>query len=317
MTSVYTIIVTYNGMTWIDKCLSSLVASSYPTTIIVIDNGSTDNTVEFVREKFPQARLIATGKNLGFGQANNVGLEMVLEEGAGHAFLLNQDAWVEKGTIGELVAMQTKQPQYGILSPVHLNGAGTALDGYFADYLLQSDIKPQLSAWLLDKPLDGPAVISTSFVNAAAWLISADCLRKTGGFDPIFFHYGEDVNYTQRVLFHGFKIGVDTKARICHDREIRLASTLPPAALLKRDCINFLNVVCDIRRRAYLVIILKRSMRYSFLAALNLFNKQRLTYNFHMTKASVSMIPAVKQSRKSALGVTPFLGNQKDLLSSN
>ena len=59
------------------------------------------------------------------------------------------------------------------------------------------------------------------FVNAAAWLISKDCLSVIGGFDPLFFHYGEDENYCQRARFHNIKIGIANFALIKHDREKR------------------------------------------------------------------------------------------------
>ena len=59
------------------------------------------------------------------------------------------------------------------------------------------------------------------YVNCAAWLVSKECIRKVGGFDPLFFHYGEDENYCQRVHYHGYKIGVSTIAKIRHDRDER------------------------------------------------------------------------------------------------
>jgi len=247
---VYCIIVTYNGIAWVEKCLNSLIRSSYPLTVLVVDNCSTDSTVPTIRENFPQVRLIGTEKNLGFGQANNIGMQIALEEGASHVFLLNQDAWVEKDTILDLVNAQLKDPRFGILSPVHLNGAGTALDHYFSGYLLRSDLKEWVGAALLGRSLLSP-VISTSFVNAAAWLISAECLRRTGGFDPIFFHYGEDLNYSQRVLYHNFLIGIHMDTRICHDRELRLAGPVATAIQRKRDKIHFLNQACDIRHAGY------------------------------------------------------------------
>jgi len=60
------------------------------------------------------------------------------------------------------------------------------------------------------------------FVNAVAWLISRECLETIGGFDPLFFHYGEDDNYSQRVIYHGFKIGVLLKVFVIHDRATRV-----------------------------------------------------------------------------------------------
>jgi GT2 family glycosyltransferase len=59
------------------------------------------------------------------------------------------------------------------------------------------------------------------FVNAAAWMMTRECVEKVGGFSPSFFHYGEDDNYTQRLQFHKLKLGVLPTSRIYHDREQR------------------------------------------------------------------------------------------------
>lgn len=64
------------------------------------------------------------------------------------------------------------------------------------------------------------SIYEADFVNAAAWLISRHCIGKVGGFNPSFFHYGEDDNYVQRLKFHSFKLGVLPTANIFHDREI-------------------------------------------------------------------------------------------------
>jgi GT2 family glycosyltransferase len=304
---VYCIIVTYNGMTWLEKCLGSLVQSNWPVTVLVVDNRSSDATIPFIRENFPQVRLIGVERNLGFGQANNIGLRIAMEEGAAHIFLLNQDAWVEKNTIADLVKTQRENPQFGLLSPLHLNGDGTALDDYFAGYLLDSDVKEWVSSCLLGQTLTGPPVVNTSFVNAAAWMISAACLRKTGGFDPIFFHYGEDLNYSQRVLYHRFFIGIHMGARIFHDREQRLARPVTVDAQLKKDRIHFLNQACDIRVNRYRSLILRRAIRYSLLTVAHIFTKEGRRYYFNMAKTTVSLLSSIRKSRRSATGDLPFL----------
>jgi GT2 family glycosyltransferase len=299
-------------MAWIERCLNSLLQNSCPTLIHIIDNNSTDGTVAFIKENFPQVRLTLAGRNLGFGQANNVGLRQALAENADHVFLLNQDAWVEKDTIGHLVAMQKLHPQYGIVSPLHLNGRGDALDINFAGYLQQSDILPSINSWMLGVP-EPPPMINTSFVNAAAWLVSAACLAKTGGFDPIFYHYGEDENYAQRVLFHGFRIGVCTGARICHDREQRLGQSVPLAGRIKKEKNHFLNQACDIRKNGVSFLVLRRALRYSLLTAINVLNREKLFYNFQMARTVVGQLPAIRKSRRSAIGDIPFLNKENRL----
>ena len=209
------IIVTYNGLRWLDRCLGSLRDAAGQVRSVVIDNGSTDGTPEAVRARFPEVELVCTGKNLGFGQANNIGLRMALERKVDHVFLLNQDAWVEPGTVEHLTRMSTARPQFGVLSPMHLNGAGDALEVIFSNYIVPQKCPGLYSDIYMGTVKDEPYPVK--FVNAAAWLITRRCLLTVGGFDPTFFHYGEDTNYAARMDHHGQLIGVVPTVRVHHD----------------------------------------------------------------------------------------------------
>jgi GT2 family glycosyltransferase len=205
---VFVIIVTYNGSKWIEKCINSLLHSTYPVDIVVIDNCSTDNSVELLKQ-FPQIHLIKSKENLGFGKANNIGIDYALQSKADYVFLLNQDTWVFDDTILNLVAVAQNNPSFGIVSPMHFSGDEKTLDEGFVIYYNRK----------IGESLDKNIVI-VPFVNAAAWLVSSACLRKVGGFESLFGHYGEDRNYCDRVLYHKFQIIIAENAKICHDRKI-------------------------------------------------------------------------------------------------
>ncbi|WP_037348651.1 glycosyltransferase family 2 protein [Sediminibacter sp. Hel_I_10] len=213
--NLFIIIVSYNGTLWIERCLSSCAHHN----IIVVDNGSTDATVATIKRKFPEVIMFEMEENLGFGQANNVGMAHALKNGAEHVFLLNQDAYLVDDVIERLKAFQKNNQEYGILSPIHINGEQNKLDRGFFKYALKAEKDNFISDSVMDKLLK--PVYDVPFINAAAWLISKRCLETVGGFDPIFFHYGEDVNYCQRVLFHKFKIGIIPNTYVIHDREAR------------------------------------------------------------------------------------------------
>jgi GT2 family glycosyltransferase len=216
---IYTIIVTHNAVTWINNCLESILGSFQPTEIIVIDNCSTDSTVEIIKTKYTNVELIVSNKNIGFGNANNIGIKKAYEAGADYVFLLNQDAWIKANTIEELIKVAEQYKEYGVISPIHLNGEGNVLDYGFSNYIAPSKCKGFYSDVFLENK--NKRLYEIGFVNAAAWLISRNCLEKVGGFNPAFFHYGEDNNYCQRVLFHQLKIGVYKDAFIYHDRAQR------------------------------------------------------------------------------------------------
>ncbi|MBR4454458.1 MAG: glycosyltransferase family 2 protein [Bacteroidales bacterium] len=212
---IFSIIVAYNGMQWYERCLGSLRDSGMPIETIVVDNASIDETVTYIKEHFPNVILIESKKNLGFAKANNIGIKRALDSGADYIFLLNQDAWVEKDTLSKLVQTFNENENVGIVSPIHLNGTYTGLDWGFL-HCVSDDLISDLYVHKLKK------FYQVNFVNAAAWLVSAESIKKVGGFDTLLFqHYGEDDNYCQRVIYHGFKILLNTQCTICHDRQER------------------------------------------------------------------------------------------------
>lgn len=213
---IYTIVVTCNGAKWLDRCFGSLTRSSVPTKVLAIDNLSTDGTPQLIRSRYPTVEVLETGENLGFGRANNIGLARALDESADYVFLLNQDAWIEGDTIKRLI--EATAEGVAILSPLHLNGAGDALDQNFANCLLSSMTSRHISDMFLGMNV---AVYEARRVNAAAWFMHTRFIRQVGGFDPDFFMYGEDDDYMHRVAYRGYKIGVCPPARIYHDRQYR------------------------------------------------------------------------------------------------
>jgi len=204
--TVFIIIVTYNGARWIDKNIPSLLLSRYPVKVIVVDNKSTDNTLELL-EKYPEIDIVKSEINLGFGKANNIGMRRALDLGADYLFLLNQDAWIFEDTIGSLIYNMEQQDKLGILSPMHYAATMINLDQSFATYYNRR-IGEKLG------------IANVPFVNAAAWMLSRNCVEKVGYFEPLFGHYGEDRNYCDRVLYHNFDIGIATHSKIVHDRVI-------------------------------------------------------------------------------------------------
>ncbi len=220
----YIIIVTYNAKKWLDNCLNSINFEAYKA--VVVDNNSTDDTVNYIKSKYKQITLLPQNKNLGFGKANNLGISYALNQGAEQVFLLNQDAYLVNDVLDILINFQSKNIEYGVLSPIHINADKTKLDRNFSNYL-RYDNNPYFYAdFILGNSIRD--VYDVPFVNAAGWLISKSCLMTVGGFDPIFFHYGEDDNYCQRLKFHGFKLGIVPKTYLIHDREDRQKPKIEP-----------------------------------------------------------------------------------------
>lgn len=213
--NVFVVIVTFNGAAWIRAALQSLRDSSHPCTAVVIDNASTDDTVEIIRREFPEAVLREAGGNLGFGRGNNLGIAHALQHGADAIFLLNQDAYVTPQAIGLMVEFLQSGTGHEIVSPLHCSPDLSRVDpqthrgylqryaaGYLSDACL-GQIKPHYT-------IRG--------INAAAWMVRADVFRRVGGFDPLYFMYGEDDDLIQRFEHHGIRTALLPQARIVHLR---------------------------------------------------------------------------------------------------
>lgn len=230
MAKVLAIVVTYNAMQWMDRCLPSLAASSVPVDIMVVDNGSTDGTREYVRARFPEAVLVCKDDNPGFGAANNEGIRLALARGYDFVYLLNQDAWVLEDTIAKLVEAWT--PEFGILSPMQMSGKGEEMDRRFS-------VK---CGRFISQAGSGRKVVKVPFVMAAHWLVSRDALETVGGFSPAFRQYGEDDNWIDRMHFHGLSAGVVPSAAAVHDRADR---KLSKDRRMRLKCISAIVKISD------------------------------------------------------------------------
>ena len=201
---IYCVIVTYNGMRWIDRCLQSILQSVIPMVAVVVDNGSEDDTVKHIKANYPEVILLPQEENKGFGQANNIGIEYALQKQASHILLLNQDAAIQPDALQ--ILLQHDDGQH-LLTPLHMNGDGRYIDDNFFENTL-----------LFELP-EKHEVKEVPYVNAACWLLPIEIIRQVGGFNPLFYHYGEDNNYIQRLQYYHFEIRLISDAIVYHDRE--------------------------------------------------------------------------------------------------
>lgn len=242
MDKVFVIIITYNGMEWYKRCFSSLRASTIPVSIIVVDNASSDGSAEYIRSEFPEILLIESKDNLGFGKGNNLALKYALDNGGDYVFLLNQDTWlVDSNVIEELIRIHKENPQFGILSPMHLRSDEKELWMLWENG--NNDCSSRLVSDLYCNTMRD--VYETNYVNAAAWLLPRKTIECVGGFDPLFQHYEEDDDYLNRTSFHGFKIGICPSVRIVHDHQKELKNPFNGFSRYHREqqlLVDLLNV---------------------------------------------------------------------------
>ena len=301
MIKVLVVIVTYNAMKWIDKSFSSVFTQknkelNIQTDLFVVDNGSKDGTQEYIKTQYPQTILYESPLNLGFGKANNLGLQYALDNNYHYAYLLNQDAWLKESTISELIKVHQKYPFYGILSPFQMEANEKRLDKGFLCNVCTYDANPNiLNDFYFNNKSD---VYSVPDVMAAHWLISRECIQKVGGFSPTFPHCGEDNNLENRCLFHGYQIGIVPHVKAIHDREHRIENRENDYYMMY---IMQLRILSDINN-SHSQSLLKSICTLLYKSIKNK-SKSLIKYAFRI----LSEYPSIKHNKKESYKIGAFL----------
>lgn len=226
------VVVLYEGAAWIERCLRSLASARRRVHLIVVDNASTDDGPALVRSRFPEATLLATGANLGFGRGCNAGIRLARERGCTHVMLLNQDAWLAEGSLDVLADLLDEQPQFGAASPLHCTPDFQQLDPrttanylrpYAMDYLSDVALRQALGAYRVRG------------LNAAAWLVRLSTFERFGAFDPMFFMYCEDDDLLDRWERHRLGFALVPAARVAHARETAVPMPAGGWAVARRE----------------------------------------------------------------------------------
>lgn len=202
--NIIVIVVTYNAQRWIEKCLNSIASSTIKATIMVVDNNSTDDTLNIIERSYTEVILLKNLGNMGFAKGNNLGIKYALEKGFNYIALLNQDAKLNNHTLEKLIYYSSIYSDYGILAPLTFNYDGDALDPYHVAKSFSSNLKLASDVYF-HREKD---VYDIELAPAAIWLMKADAIREVGGFDPLFFMYGEDNDLWDRFRLKGWKTGI-------------------------------------------------------------------------------------------------------------
>lgn len=221
MKKVLVIVVVYNGMRWLERCLGSIPRWA---DVCVYDNDSTDGSAGFIASRFPYVQLVQSTVNIGFSHPNNLGFELARKNGYDYVYLLNQDAWLEEGALEKLADAAQAHPDFAVLSPLQMVDGYTSLDRQFAKIL---------PAGLSLQNLSGPEPVEVRRVMAAHWLVPVRVIGQIGAFEEgLFPHWGQDDEWCQRLRYFGLKVGVVPAARAVHDRVFRKDSL---EVLVKRN----------------------------------------------------------------------------------
>ncbi|MCL4289637.1 MAG: glycosyltransferase family 2 protein [Thermoleophilia bacterium] len=216
---VSVVVVVLNGLPWLERCLESV----RDLETVVVDHGSTDGSVELVRERFPDARLVEQG-NVGMGGGNNAGMRVA----SGRYFLLlNPDAWLHPGAAERLVALADASPDVAVVGPRLLNPDGTLQRSLRAfptvwrlatEYLFVRKLAPRST---LLNPLyvggfDHAEARDADWVSGACLLVRRAATEEVGLFDEDFFMFSEETDWCYRFRRAGWRVVFCPEAEVTH-----------------------------------------------------------------------------------------------------
>jgi GT2 family glycosyltransferase len=208
---VYILLLNWNNWRDTNDCLASLNGLHYDNwKAVVIDNGSGDDSVVRIRERFPEVEILALGQNLGYSTGNNNGIRVALDRGAEYVWLLNNDTTVDANALRALVVRAEEDPRIGAV--------GSAI--YYASEpsRIQAWGGGQVDFWLggarhFLKPVTEGKV---QFLTGASILLRRSVLQSLGLLDEGFFMYWEDGDYCFRLRKAGLHLAVASESKVLH-----------------------------------------------------------------------------------------------------
>lgn len=215
------VIVNYNVKYFLEQCLCSLGRAraameqeAKTMEVIVVDNCSADGSIDYLQPKFPFARFIASGENLGFGRANNLAWR---QAGGEYVLFLNPDTILPEDCLLQCLAFMAERPAAGALGIRMIDGSGRYLPeskrGFpspWVSFCKMSGLcslfpRSRLFAGYYMGQLDPQASQEVEILSGAFMLVKKEALHRTGGFDERFFMYAEDIDLSYSILQAGFR----------------------------------------------------------------------------------------------------------------
>lgn len=220
------IITHHNTPELLDLCVKSVkeTINNLPYEIIVVDSESGEKTEELIREKYPEIKLIAFKKNLGYSKAVNAGIK---EAVGGYILILNADIIILDSAVSEMIKFMEKNPAVGIVGPQLLDFNNNIQVSCFSNPTPKA-IFARRTFWgkikwgkeALDKFLisdwDRKSTKEVDWVQGSAMMVRKKAIEKVGLFDERFFMYFEDADWCRRFWQNGYKVVYLPSAKMAH-----------------------------------------------------------------------------------------------------
>lgn len=214
---LYVVILNWNLPEDTIQCVESVQAGAPAgVQIVVVDNGSSDNSLQQFREHFGDTlTIVANPQNLGFAAGVNAGIQQALAEGAQSVLLLNNDTIVDREMIHHLLAAATQSPRVGIVGPAIYYYDRPELIWRYGDRQMRwLPLTRRLPERLVYRACGVP--FRVDYVTACGMLVQRQVFETIGTFDTCYFMYFEDADFCQRARQAGYEIWCAPQARMWH-----------------------------------------------------------------------------------------------------
>ncbi len=211
---IFIIVLNYNGK----NCLLTTIRSIFQLTylnfeVILVDNNSTDGSLEKIKHYFSKLIIIKNSQNLGFSTGNNIGIKYALERGADYVWLLNNDTQVMSNSLTKLIEDTQKNTSVGISSPTILEKATKKIwfsGGKINWFTMKSlHLKENLTK----------NYYASDFISGCAMLIKVSVFKNVGLLDEDYFLYWEDADFSVRAKKMGYQLLVSAHSKIYHQEK--------------------------------------------------------------------------------------------------
>lgn len=223
------VILNWNNAADTLDCLASVYELDYPNyRVLVVDNGSTDDSVAQLRARYPQLDMLETGANLGYAEGNNIGIRRAMELGSCFVLILNNDVIVEPTALSLLVDAIESDATCVMATPVILDWKARNEIWTLGAHLNTRDFRTErLHSGELIGGLVSRQPFEVDVAPGSALLVRLDSLEQVGTMDGAFFLYFEEAEWCMRVRWAGFRILAVPAAVVWHKVSASLGSDSP------------------------------------------------------------------------------------------
>lgn len=231
--NVSIIIVNWNGKKYLEKCIKSLLAQSYKDfEIILVDNASTDDSLELVRHKFPMVRIIQNKTNVGFAEGNNIGIE---KSDGKLVALVNPDAFVDVDWLLTLVeVLEGFSGIAAVTGKIYYFGDKYGKDAVFCTW-------PKINCYSATPYNfhDNEPKSKVDYLSGAAMLVRREVIERIGKMDTGYFLFFEETDWCARMIRAGYDLVYIPEAKAWHVVSASVSDSQKKTYFLERNRIRF------------------------------------------------------------------------------